>query len=400
MSLRVWLRIGAVVVLTLCTSTTGNAQPQELCEDVADAEFRGCLGALAEYGSWMIVPGREVPPGELQQAIDQIYKSVQEEWTGPLRRRVHVRPLYVYLPLLLALYVAAILVTSRLVRPHFPSNGPPLWRVEKMAIIGGLLFSLGIIFGERAIAYARMNEDYVLVQKTVQRFVHLRSPRQLANATTNPCEVYFSDDDSLVGICKQDWAAQARSGLSRLIGTRLTSKPLLKQTVHIGQACGSVGVLPAWWSQTGDQSERLMKLGCEVYRSGDSSVRFEHFMGLGGLSSWLRGGGESTDLRLEDIFAVQNVGGGGAVYRQKITALVGSEAYADYRQHFLAESWKLGGGAAVVLVFVAFLLYYARRAELHSGSRSWARLRIYCANGVVLLAMALGLLAISRLILS
>ena len=401
MSFRMWLRSWVIFVLFFGVSVVASGQNQDLCADPVDSEFRGCLGELANYGSWMIVPGREAPPGELQQAVDEIYKDVQEEWTGPLRLRVHVRLLYVYLPLMLVLYIASVLLASRLVRPQLPSNGSPRWRFEKLVIILGLLLAIGIILTERTITYVRMNEDYGLAQKTMQRFVHLRSPQQLANATTNPCEAYFNDDDSLVAMCKQDWAAQARSHLSRLIGTRLTSKPLLAKTIRIGEACGAVGSPPGWWSPAGDQTERLLKLGCEVYRSGDSSVRFEHLVGLGDLSAWLRGGGrEPAVLRLEDIFAVQNAGGGGAIYRQKITSLVGPEAYADYRQTFLATSWLFGGGAAAALIAIAFFLYYSRRAELHSGSRLWATARIRCATAIGVISIALCVLAIYRIVLS
>jgi len=399
MSLSVWLRIGVVSVLIAGAAVAVHGQ--DLCADPTDAAFRGCLRDLANYGSWMIVPAREASAGELQQAIDEIYKDVQEEWTGPLRGRVHVRSLYVYLPLLIALYAGAILIVSRVIRPRLPSNGPPNWRTEKAFIVFGLLLALMGILIERTIAYSRMNDDYEFVQKTVQRFVHLRSPQQLANATTNPCETYFSDDSALVAMCQQDWAAQARSRLSRLIGTRLTSQSLLAGTIRIGESCSVAGPPPAWWNTPGDQTERLLKLGCEVYRAGNSSVRFEHLTGLGDLPQWLAGGGaESTVLRLEDIFAVQAAGGGSAVYRQKVTSLVGPEAYADYRQRFLATSWRLGGAAAIVLIAAALLLYYARRAELQSGSRLWGRAHVRIAMAIVIVGVALCLMDISLFVLS
>ena len=241
--------------------TTAYAQGTDVCESPDDKPWTGCLTEIAKYTAWMVVPSTDVSPGDLQSAIDGIYGDLQQEWTGPLRSRTHVRWLFLMVPGGLLAYLIIIFVVSRLFPPRFPPGGDPIWTAEKLMIVLAGLIICCVWIAERMYSYEEMNAQYRIVSDAITPFIHLRAPAQLANATSNPCEAIYKDSDLLLGLCRQEWASGARLALGRLLKSRFAKESLLQSLIAIGRRCQNVQI-PKWWdSGYADEGERVMKLG-------------------------------------------------------------------------------------------------------------------------------------------
>lgn len=387
------------VFLMTCSSVF--AQVSDVCQDSADRPFRNCLTEIGRYTAWMVVPGAEVVPGELQQAIDDTYKALQQEWTGPLRLRTHVKLLYYIPPALLLLYLLAIFAISHYLPPSFVATGNPRWTTEKVVIIGGALAIILALAVERTLSYQRMSTQYDVVSAVVTRFVHLRSPAELARATTNPCDAFFKDNDLLSAMCKEDWAQQARISLAPLLRSKFVDQALIRDAVSIGKVCSNAGPPPAWWdSPSADPGEKAMKMDCAIFQGGQSSVRTKDLAPLSDLRKWLTSSDASAVLKVEDAFSVQTVGGGLSVYREKVRALIGADIYREYKSEFQRTSFRLFGLYAVAFVLSAGFLYYSRHQELVVGSGAWGKGRRIGLLASVLIATVVTLIGVLAVVFS
>src|SRR5262245_60220910 len=101
------------------------AQTPNACEDPADAPFHACLVQLGRYTQWMVVPGGN--KGDLQDAIDDLYTTIRGEWTTSLMSQTHVKVILVWIPTLLAVYAAIILITGRIRPPRLRTSGTADW---------------------------------------------------------------------------------------------------------------------------------------------------------------------------------------------------------------------------------------------------------------------------------
>jgi hypothetical protein len=364
----------------LCLAFNLGAQ-SEFCEEGADRQFAACLHELGAYTAWMVVPSTDnALPGDLQKAIDEVYTSVQEEWTGPLRAQVHVKWMYVYVPASILLYALLVAFVTWRFRPIIRTTGPR-WTIEKATIIGGAAVLSILLVCERIVAYDRMNAQYEMIPRAITHLVHLNPPEQLANATGNPCEVRYKDDDLALSLCGEDWARKAR--VSPIIRNSLTRESVLRGTMPVGRACAAVVQVPLWWDSAGavEPGERAMKMSCPVYKN----VKAKDLSFLTDMRKWLFGtGGGQRVLKLEDAFNVQTPGGGGSVYREKVHILIDDQGYKAYREEFLRRSWPWTTAGVVLLIVIAGLLYHARRQELQYGSAAWGA---RCRRGLPLIAL-------------
>lgn len=370
---------GTIALFMLVLGTVGlEAQPDDICQEPADKPFRACLSEIARYTTWMVTPGADVARGELQQALDDVYRSVQEEWTGPLRARTYLKWIYVLIPSVVLLYVVAVFWAPKIFPPLLPPGEQPKWTGEKLVIVLGSLAAMTVLVGERIVTYRSMNAQYALIPEAIGRFVHLRPPAELASATVNPCEVVFKNSDLLLGLCSEDWARQARMSLARLIHSTFAKPSLLQSPIAIGSACQKVSRVPQWWDPAGqaEPGERVMKLDCQVYQSGSSSVSGRDLAVLAELPKWLSGSGPTVPaLKLENAFRVQTAGGGSDVYREKVQALVGSDSYRGYREQYQRASWRWIGSTVGFLFAITVFLYFSRQQELVGGSSQWGQVR-------------------------
>jgi len=384
-SRRVRHRLAVVIFrsLLLCALPLTSLRAQtsgDYCQDPVDQPFMKCLGEVAKYTSWMVVPGKDPNPGELQQAIDGIYKTLQEEWSGPIRSRTHVKWMYLLIPIVLLAYIGMVAFVGHRFPPLLQSSGPH-WKAEKLAIIVGAIAFSVVLLGERVWSFERMSAAYDVIPRITTRLLHLRPPSELVRATGNPCEVVYSngDVDLMLGFCGEEWAHNARVALSDLIHSTFTKQSLLQGSAAIGQACSNVPRVPDWWdSPSADLSERLMKRSCQIHTGqNNSAVTVENLSGLSGdLRKWLVGPYTgSPTLKLEDAFTVQTAGGGRSVYQAKVQKLIGPDGYRDYKAQFLATSWPWIAVGITLLLAMAVFLYEARRQELVVGSKQWGLIR-------------------------
>lgn len=356
--------IFATLTVLMTMGATASAQSTFCTEaEAADPTFFSCMHSVADYTQWMVAPNREAQKGKLNQAIDQLYEDLQNDWTGPLSDQRYVRRLYILIPALLGLYLLALYLIIRYSNPPADFRGPPKWGLEKLFIFGLAIVCIGIVVGERVYTYTRMEREYQLVPSAIERFIHVRPPAQLANATGRECETLFQDNDVLLARCKARWANQSEVRQTRLLTSSFTDPELVRGLINIGTTCRQARV-PEWIARPDALQE--VRMECPLLSSGDSVVTLGNLRDLySGLPRWLmpQDGGL---LHLENAFHVSDTGGG-LVYQQRVEALLGREVYKDYRRRFLETSAFWGAGLFLFLIVGAFGTYTLRRRQLEEG---------------------------------
>jgi hypothetical protein len=321
----------------------------------------------------MVVPGGN--KADLQDAIDDLYTTVRGEWTTSLIAQTHTKAILVWIPALLALYAATILIIGRIRPPRLRTSGSADWGVEKTAIFAGACIVLGAYIAERYVSYSRMNNLYESIPPAIEDFVHLSPPSVLASLPTDPCQGRVKANDLLTSMCGQKWVPN--TALAAVLQRRtVRAATLHQQLIETGAVCRSVGYVPGWWTRPESADpEKLVKMGCTVVSAGQAVVQHAHFQSLGGLVQWL--GAQPSDrtatLRLEDIFNVRAFDAD-PVYAGKVQDLLGPSFYNGFRHQYWQTTGYGGLVLAILVLIICMSSLIGRTLEL-KGSVLWFRVR-------------------------
>jgi hypothetical protein len=350
-------------------STAVAQEYTSICNDPGDRALFSCFHEIAAYTNWMVVRNNAAVEGKLQQAVNTLYKGVQEQWTGPLRKRTYMRLLYVLAPTLILIYFLLVLYIQRAYPPRVPPGGRAQWGAEKLAIVGLPIVLLGALIGERVFTYYNMEKDYALLPKTIGAFVHVRTPGEVVNYTEKPCDLVYQENDILLARCMQDWADQSAREKQRFVLTSgFTDPELLRSLIRVGEACQEAERLPYWFNNKSGTFE--VKMDCPVFADNEAGVTLGHFRGLfDELQSWLSGSGTLT---LENAFGVRSTTGD-LVYRDKVQSLIGTDKDRTHREQFARESAVWIGICFLLFVTAAGSIYVCRREQLEGGSAGHGR---------------------------
>lgn len=376
----------ATIVAVLFSSAALAQQYIGVCNDPADEDLFRCLREISSYTNWMVVQNTSATTGKLQQEIDDLYKGLQEEWRGPLRKQTYMRRFYLLVPAFLMVYLFSILFAQRSYPPRFPPGKPARWRAEKGAIMVCAIGLMVILIGERCWTYRQMGKEYDLLPTAVEPFIHVRSPVELVNHADKPCELLFKEDNILLSRCKEDWSRGSPLDRSRLATSRITDPELIRNLIAIGRVC-QLRSLPTWFTEPSAMFD--VKMSCPVSADKDGGVTLGDLHGLfDDFRTWSGTQGGAL-LKLENAFGVRAIEDD-SQYRTKVQALIGQGDYRIYQEQFERKSALWVGIVGILLLFFSEAIYYCRRQQLDGGSEKhgkWQQRTIL--GGLVVSSLAL-----------